>query len=119
MSNNVQQVPIRSVGMEPSAIAKLPMFGYKRRHDENASMECSVCLSVLEDEEVVRMLPGCRHVFHVDCVDMWLHSHSTCPVCRADVEVPVEKGETSTSEMKVVEEGSVPVLSSPFRRMLS
>jgi E3 ubiquitin-protein ligase ATL41 len=35
--------------------------------------------------ELVRRLPACKHLFHVDCIDMWLHSHSTCPICRAVV----------------------------------
>lgn len=47
--------------------------------------DCAVCLSELEDGEKVRALPGCGHVFHVDCVDAWLRSRTTCPVCRAEV----------------------------------
>jgi hypothetical protein len=28
----------------------------------------------------------------VECIDVWLTSHTTCPLCRADVEPP-EKNE--------------------------
>ena len=28
---------------------------------------------------------GCKHKFHVDCVDRWLGSNNKCPSCRADV----------------------------------
>uniref|UniRef100_J3LBC5 RING-type E3 ubiquitin transferase n=1 Tax=Oryza brachyantha TaxID=4533 RepID=J3LBC5_ORYBR len=38
--------------------------------------------------ELVRQLPACGHLFHVDCIDMWLHSHSTCPLCRCNVSPP-------------------------------
>ncbi|KAL5698288.1 RING-type E3 ubiquitin transferase [Ranunculus cassubicifolius] len=51
--------------------------------------ECSVCLSVFEDGESIRQLPRCKHSFHAQCIDMWLFSHSDCPLCRAFVGPPV------------------------------
>ncbi|KAL0887139.1 hypothetical protein Bca101_011122 [Brassica carinata] len=32
-----------------------------------------------------RKLRFCGHGFHVECIDMWLSSHSTCPLCRSPV----------------------------------
>ncbi|KAH0937435.1 hypothetical protein HID58_004896 [Brassica napus] len=32
-----------------------------------------------------RKLRICGHGFHVECIDMWLSSHSTCPLCRSPV----------------------------------
>ncbi|XP_074559226.1 E3 ubiquitin-protein ligase ATL23-like [Curcuma longa] len=77
-------------GLDPSAIAALPSFAYRKGADggaENGQVsapECAVCLSALEEGEKVRALPGCAHVFHAPCVDLWLQKDSTCPVCRAD-----------------------------------
>ncbi|XP_010273943.1 PREDICTED: RING-H2 finger protein ATL1-like [Nelumbo nucifera] len=51
--------------------------------------ECSVCLSVFEDGEDVRQLCLCKHLFHAPCIDMWLYSHSNCPLCRTALELPV------------------------------
>ncbi|XP_052187893.1 RING-H2 finger protein ATL39-like [Diospyros lotus] len=45
---------------------------------------CPVCLCDFEEGEELRSLGECKHSFHVDCIDMWLYSHSTCPVCRGD-----------------------------------
>nr|DAD25866.1 TPA_asm: hypothetical protein HUJ06_027334 [Nelumbo nucifera] len=47
--------------------------------------ECSVCLSVFVDGEDIRQLALCKHTFHAPCIDMWLHSHSSCSLCRASV----------------------------------
>jgi hypothetical protein len=43
---------------------------------------CAVCLEELRDGALVRMLASCKHYFHAECVDVWLLSHATCPVCR-------------------------------------
>lgn len=46
---------------------------------------CAICLCEFEDGEELRTMPECVHSFHVGCIDMWLYSHSNCPVCRAVV----------------------------------
>ncbi|XP_024987897.1 RING-H2 finger protein ATL52-like [Cynara cardunculus var. scolymus] len=45
---------------------------------------CVVCLGKFEENEEVRIMPECAHVFHVSCIDMWLFSHTNCPLCRAN-----------------------------------
>lgn len=43
---------------------------------------CSICLSDYKDSEVLRVIPDCGHMFHAVCIDQWLRTHATCPVCR-------------------------------------
>lgn len=45
---------------------------------------CAVCLSQFEEGEELRTLPECLHSYHAPCIDMWLYSHSSCPMCRTD-----------------------------------
>ncbi|KAJ7980297.1 RING-H2 finger protein [Quillaja saponaria] len=72
-------------GLEPSLLSSLPVFLYSSKtHPE--PIECAVCLSEFEENETGRVLPKCDHSFHIDCIDMWFHSHSTCPLCRSPVE---------------------------------
>ncbi|XAR48533.1 hypothetical protein NMG60_11031383 [Bertholletia excelsa] len=82
-------------GLEPSEIEGLPVFVYsevKSLKIGKGSLECAVCLNEFEDDETLRLLPGCSHVFHQSCIDSWLSSNTTCPVCRANLES--ESGET-------------------------
>eukprot|EP00267_Zea_mays_P027989 XP_008657374.1 E3 ubiquitin-protein ligase ATL41 [Zea mays] len=50
--------------------------------NDNPEVECAVCLGVLDEGQTARQLPGCAHVFHQQCVDAWLASNASCPVCR-------------------------------------
>ncbi|KAG9140697.1 hypothetical protein Leryth_006891 [Lithospermum erythrorhizon] len=34
-------------------------------------------------KDKLRLLPTCSHAFHMNCIDTWLLSNSTCPLCRA------------------------------------
>ncbi|CAI7844841.1 unnamed protein product [Closterium sp. NIES-54] len=54
--------------------------------DEVGATECAVCLSDFADGEQLRCLLPCAHRFHVACIDCWLLSHTTCPVCRTALE---------------------------------
>lgn len=49
---------------------------------EAAKAVCSICISALEAGEKVKVLPPCGHCFHPDCVDAWLKSQPSCPLCR-------------------------------------
>ncbi|KAL5198176.1 hypothetical protein ABZP36_001688 [Zizania latifolia] len=53
-----------------------------REVGKGEALDCAVCITELAAGEMARVLPRCGHGFHVDCVDMWLRSHSTCPLCR-------------------------------------
>ncbi|KAG7570170.1 Zinc finger RING-type [Arabidopsis thaliana x Arabidopsis arenosa] len=72
-------------GLDTLVIASLPTFVVGVKNDV-AGTECAVCLSLLEEKDNARMLPNCKHVFHVTCVDTWLTTQSTCPVCRTEAE---------------------------------
>lgn len=41
--------------------------------------ECSICL---EKKDIEWTKLKCNHEFHYDCVEPWLRSHNTCPLCR-------------------------------------
>ncbi|RLN07250.1 RING-H2 finger protein ATL5H [Panicum miliaceum] len=79
-------------GLVDAAIDVLPAFAYARAgacaaegggsSKSGRPALCPVCLEDVEAGEMVRQLPACRHLFHVECIDMWLHSHATCPLCR-------------------------------------
>jgi len=47
--------------------------------------ECCICLSIFLDNEMVKVLIECQHVYHSQCLDMWLRAHSSCPLCRASL----------------------------------
>jgi E3 ubiquitin-protein ligase EL5 len=81
-----------SRGVDPELLRSLPVTVYhgsdKGRHQQDAVVECTVCLAELQDGEEARFLPRCGHGFHAECVDMWLASHTTCPLCRLTVSKP-------------------------------
>jgi E3 ubiquitin-protein ligase ATL41 len=73
-------------GLDASALAALPVTAY-RKEAGAAGADCAVCLSELADGDKVRELPSCGHAFHVECVDAWLRTRTTCPLCRAEVKL--------------------------------
>ena len=48
-----------------------------------ADKQCAVCQQDFIQNEFVRILPNCKHVFHKRCIDQWIFRppHS-CPTCR-------------------------------------
>lgn len=71
------------VGLEQAVINSYPKFVYSKKSANGANdAVCSICLCEYRESEMLRMLPDCRHCFHVMCVDAWLKLNASCPVCR-------------------------------------
>ncbi|XP_048568099.1 RING-H2 finger protein ATL67 [Triticum urartu] len=69
------------VGLDLAAIASYPKALFSRAAGGDAM--CSICLSEYMDGEMLRLMPECRHRFHVMCLDAWLRRSASCPVCRS------------------------------------
>ncbi|OIV97856.1 hypothetical protein TanjilG_12613 [Lupinus angustifolius] len=76
----------KNSGIDRCVIESLPIFRFGSLMGQKEGLDCAVCLTKFEATEVLRLLPKCKHAFHVECVDTWLDAHSTCPLCRYRVD---------------------------------
>ncbi|ERN04146.1 hypothetical protein AMTR_s00077p00074350 [Amborella trichopoda] len=74
----------RLSGLKKRALRQIPVSIYGHGGDTPGS-DCAICLGEFAEGEKVRILPACRHGFHVRCIDTWLASHASCPTCRGSV----------------------------------
>ncbi|KAK4780804.1 hypothetical protein SAY87_016910 [Trapa incisa] len=72
-------------GLDQAFIDALPVFLYKEIMGLKEPFDCAVCLCEFSDKDKLRLLPLCSHAFHIDCIDSWLLSNSTCPLCRGSL----------------------------------
>ncbi|KAJ8486593.1 hypothetical protein OPV22_019078 [Ensete ventricosum] len=73
-------------GIDEATLTSYPKVSYSQAKLEEKGTTaacCSICLSDYKDADVLRRLPDCGHLFHLDCVDPWLRSHRSCPNCRS------------------------------------
>lgn len=82
--------PSRRISPEipPSVIDSLPLFPYSsisRRSSTVTAADCAVCLSKFRNSDLLRSLPLCCHAFHAECIDTWLRSNLSCPLCRSSI----------------------------------
>lgn len=71
-------------GAADTEIARLPLHqlteaDIQRRKGDEAV--CAICLEPFVVNEVTRTIP-CLHSFHQKCIDTWLKSKASCPVCK-------------------------------------
>ncbi|CAO2829229.1 unnamed protein product [Amaranthus hypochondriacus] len=75
-------------GLDQAFIDALPVFQYKEIVGLKEPFDCAVCLCEFSEQDKLRLLPLCSHAFHIDCIDTWLLSNSTCPLCRGTLYTP-------------------------------
>jgi hypothetical protein len=96
-------------GLDADTINGLPVTLYSParstvgEEEQAVEAECSICLSALVAGDKVKALPPCGHRFHPGCVDDWLRSHPSCPLCRTTL-LPA-----AVAKPDVVEGGDSPV----------
>ncbi|CAH2051181.1 unnamed protein product [Thlaspi arvense] len=97
----------RLSGLNKTEIESLPFFRFSALKGSKQGLECSVCLSKFEDVEILRLLPRCKHAFHIGCIDQWLEQHATCPLCRNRVSIEDELsalGCRSSNSLRLMDE---------------
>lgn len=62
--------------------------------------ECSICLGTMQDAVTIE----CGHQFCNSCINSWLLSNRSCPLCRARIQTDYSDDEDSGIEFEDVEE---------------
>jgi len=72
-------------GLLKADIEQLPSYRFNSELPRSSmdQASCVVCMCDFESRQLLRVLP-CSHEFHAKCVDKWLKTNRTCPVCRQD-----------------------------------
>lgn len=88
---NDPSLHFQSRGLDSFSIQMMPVTQFNKKSESDKekqgdkSSECAICLGEYEDDEWVKTIPNCFHVFHESCIDTWFQTHSSCPLCRLDV----------------------------------
>lgn len=82
-------VPGAALLLRPAGAALPPETSYAgaraTKNKGGLPEDCPVCLEPFADEDGVRVVPACGHLYHTPCIDRWLDEHNSCPVCRCAV----------------------------------
>ncbi|KAK9274205.1 hypothetical protein L1049_019019 [Liquidambar formosana] len=78
---------VAPTGLDDALIRSIAVCKYKKGELEGLveGTDCSVCLNEFQEDESLRLLPKCNHAFHLPCIDTWLKSNSSCPLCRSNI----------------------------------
>lgn len=49
-------------------------------------VECTICLVPYQTGDQVKLIPGCEHLFHIECLKQWLTQRLRCPNCNVSLE---------------------------------
>jgi E3 ubiquitin-protein ligase RNF38/44 len=70
-------------GLAKLEIEQLVSYKFNAETHQGDQTSCVVCMCDFEARQLLRVLP-CSHEFHAKCVDKWLRSNRTCPICRGN-----------------------------------
>jgi hypothetical protein len=71
----------------PETIDRIPTFQVKKEFCTDDADCCPICLGEWVPRDMAKITP-CGHVFHVECLSLWLQANRTCAMCRHDLSKP-------------------------------
>ncbi|XP_058729426.1 RING-H2 finger protein ATL58-like isoform X2 [Vicia villosa] len=99
--NHNNDISTSDLGLKKELREMLPIIVYNESFSVKDTL-CSVCLLDYQPDDRLQQIPICGHTFHMNCIDLWLASHSTCPLCRLSL-LPTAKSSTETSNMQCLD----------------
>ncbi|CAF0920124.1 unnamed protein product [Rotaria sp. Silwood1] len=92
-------------GLRLSDILSIPQKIYsslKERFDDKyqqtimINTQCYICLEDFQSIDSIKIL-NCQHIFHSECINEWLRSHSNCAYCRTTVLIDMLRSSSITT----------------------
>jgi len=86
IGQDIEEGPVlledRNKGLRPLQLRKVSYSVSKGQ--TSPSYTCAICYDPFQEHEHVRTLE-CGHEYHARCLDPWLKSNNSCPMCRKSV----------------------------------
>lgn len=74
---------LKSQGLSRCEIQSLPRVCFSAVAGKcRPRQDCAICLMEFQPQDLCRQLPGCCHLFHESCIDLWLLRRGDCPLCK-------------------------------------
>ncbi|XP_028091989.1 RING-H2 finger protein ATL40-like [Camellia sinensis] len=77
--------PVIAQGFDPPVVESFPVLTFPIDGEVGFDItDCHICLEKFLQGDNVRVLPACRHIYHIDCIQTWLTRDTQCPDYRYD-----------------------------------
>lgn len=84
MANERRAANTRHNGADSSDVAALPTRKLDSLDHLGEQTKCLVCLDEFADGDDLKTMP-CLHFYHQRCLEQWLSTNNSCPVCKTPV----------------------------------
>lgn len=86
ISEQEAQERLKKNKAQESAVKALAVISIEKKHmkAKDSKMEpptCTICVEHIQLHKQGMFMP-CGHIYHPDCLNPWLQTQNTCPVCR-------------------------------------
>ncbi|EYU32241.1 hypothetical protein MIMGU_mgv1a023626mg, partial [Erythranthe guttata] len=125
-SDAATSAPQNADGLDESKIrirayTELVVLSESRRNMGNdfSNIACSICLEIYVDEDNLRKIAKCGHLFHADCIELWLRKNGTCPRLLSCIAATAPAAEVATPLQTTTTAAVLPPQITIFGRCIS